>query len=615
MIHLQPQSAKAGFRPDPIMDLVEWADTYLYLPRESSAEYGKYRSTRTPMAVEPLKELSMTSRTSKVVIQKPTQLAATTIGLIFLMGTADMWPGPTLMIMPTETLIQSFSKKRVDTTIKVTPQMFGKISDRKSRDTSNTILEKTFPGGAWRFAGSNSPAAYRSESVKYAIADDFDGFDLDIGGEGNPGDLLDRRTGTFKRHKIYINSSPTIRGLSNIEKEFENSSQGFFHVPCPECGHFQYLIFPQLKFDKENLSWIYYECEKCQAQINERSKSTMLPAGQYVHKHPERDVKGFTYNALVTPIGWRNTWKKVAHEWMKSYKDPEKRKVFVNTLLAETYEDEGSRPGWDLLSSRAESYQITTVPEGGLILSAGVDVQDNRWAVLVDAWGPGEENWVIFWDEIYGDPGKQEEWNKLDEILYRHWDHKSGIQLQISSMAVDTGGHFTSQAYNYCRLRGPIVAAVKGSSQTGKPIVGRPTMQDVDYMGQTIKEGVQLWPVGTDTAKGLIYNRLKIRKEGPSTAGAIHFPIGLPEDFYQQLTAEKLITRFVKGYPKPEWVKIYPRNEALDCKVYSYFAALRAGLTFIQWEGLLDKILRARAPQTEAARPKPKQHIEKRGRW
>ena len=160
-----------------------------------------------------------------------------------------------------------------------------------------------------------------------------------------------------------------------------------------------------------------------------------------------------------------------------------------------------------------------------------------------------------------------------------------------------------------------MVAAVKGSSQTGKPIVGRPTMQDVDHMGQTIKEGVQLWPVGTDTAKALIYNRLKIKRDAEKNSGAIHFPIGLPEDFYQQLTAEKLVTRFVKGYPKPEWVKIWPRNEALDCKVYSYFAALRAGLTFIQWDGLIDKIKRSQVPKQEAKQIQKPKHIEKRGRW
>jgi phage terminase large subunit GpA-like protein len=204
-----------GIRADRDIDLLEWADTYFYLPRESSAEHGKYRSLRTPMVREILLELSPNSKTEEVVVQKPTQLAGTTAAIIFLTGTADIAPGPSLCIQPTEALATSFSKKKIDPTVRSVIANSGrlkdKIKDQKSRDSNNTILEKTFPGGSWRFAGSNSPAVYRSESVRYIILDDYDGFDPNVGGEGDPGELADRRTGTFKNRKIYKNSTPTMR--------------------------------------------------------------------------------------------------------------------------------------------------------------------------------------------------------------------------------------------------------------------------------------------------------------------------------------------------------------------------------------------------------------------
>ncbi len=585
---------KAGLMPDPDTDLVEWAEENFYLPRESTAEYGKFRIERTPMLREILLALSPASGVEEVVVQKPTQTGGTTAAIIFMLGTADMQPGPTLLIQPTAELAKSFSKKKLNPTVKATiagsGRLDGKIKDTKSRDGDSTILEKVFPGGSWRLAGSNSPAVYRSESVRYIILDDFDGFELNIGGEGDPGDLADRRTGTFRNRKIYKNSTPTLKGFSNIERAYLASSQGLFMVPCPHCGEFQYLVFGDpktkhgIKFTRDTAGQIvdcWYVCEHCQGRIDEHHKELMLPRGKYVHKYPERKVKGFKYNALHTPLGWVNTWKHIAELILEAKDSPEKLQTWQNTLMAETFERKGAQPDWAALRTRCEPYPFLTIPAGGYLLTCGADVQHDRLAVVIRAWGRQECSFLVYWSELYGDTSQPEVWGQLDQLLNRSYQHASGADLQIVSTAVDSGdGNRTQVVYNFVRTRVPRCFAVKGQSQPGKPIIGRPVAVDVSYRGTMIKGGVQVWPVGSDTGKSTIYSRL----QQTTGQGVYHWPIGLDDGYFQQLTAEKQVTRYSKGYPVLEWVKTGPHNEALDCEVYAYAAAIRAGLQRINFD-------------------------------
>jgi len=412
---------------------------------------------------------------------------------------------------------------------------------------------------------------------------------------------MKKRTDAFgSKKKIYINSTPTIAGVSHIEKEYEESSQGVFYVPCPHCNEYQFLEFGGvgfehgLKFSRDNDGQItdtWYQCKHCKRRIDEWQKTEMMANGKYVHKFPNRKKRGFKINALYSPLGWLS-WQQIAEEFLKAAAALKKgnslpMKVWTNTRAAETYEEDGEQPEWIKIQARAESYKILTVPEKGLLLCAGVDTQDDRLEIIVQAWGAGEESWTIYYGVIYGDPERPEVWKDLDELLNRSFKHASGADLHILSVGIDTGGHKTQSVYNYVRTRGPRVFALKGLSTQGKQVLNRPTKQDVDFNGVKIKNGVELWHVGTDTAKGMIYSRLNIVEHGP---GFYHFPIGLEEEFYLQLTAEKIVKKFVKGYPRYEWIKTRARNEVLDCCVYCLAAAYKAGITRIDFKSLLKRI-------------------------
>jgi phage terminase large subunit GpA-like protein len=151
-------------------------------------------------------------------------------------------------------------------------------------------------------------------------------------------------------------------------------------------------------------------------------------------------------------------------------------------------------------------------------------------------------------------------------------------------------------------------------STPGKPIIGRPSLQEVNHKGKIFKKGVKLWPVGTDVIQGVIYSRLNISQRG---AGFIHFPIGLDSEFYEQLTAEKLVTRFHKGFPHREWVKTRDRNEALDCAVYAYAVATALGLARMDWRKLENSIIpKEEAPLIEQPKSKePEPVVTRKKNW
>ena len=301
-------------------------------------------------------------------------------------------------------------------------------------------------------------------------------------------------------------------------------------------------------------------------------------------------------------------------DFLQAKNDAPALKTWVNTVLGETWEEEYStRVGAEGIAERAEPYEMLTVPEGGLLLTAGVDVQDNRLAIVVRAWGQDEESWLVNWTEIHGDPSRPELWRQLDSVLFdTEYTHESGAAMKVRAVAVDSGGHFTHEVYAYVRSRRDRgVIAIKGMSQPGKPIIGKPSRQDINFKGQTIKKGAELYGVGTDTAKAAIYGRLKNTDD--SGAGVYHFPLGLAAAYYEQLTAEKQVTRYSNGFPRRIWIKKEgARNEALDCEVYA-LAALQYFYTRVNratlWKTLESKI--APIAPISATEPEPEKPAEK----
>jgi len=567
---------REALRFEADLTVSQWADTHRVLSGKASAEPGPWRTSRTPYLREVMDCLSTTSPVQRVVLMAGAQLGKTEGGANWLGYVIDHAPGPMLMVQPTVDMAKRLSKQRLESLITETPVLSEKIAPARSRDSGNTMFSKEFPGGMMILTGANSATGLRSTPCRYIFLDEVDAFPSDVDGEGDPVTLAERRSTTFSRRKIFMTSTPTVKDFSRIESEYLLSDQRRFFVPCPCCGGMQWLKWTQLKYQDNDPSTVQYECEVCGERFAENHKTGMLQAGEWRATAPgDGKTAGFHISSLYSPLGWKS-WHEVVEDFLRAKGDAPRLKTWVNTVLGETWEEDyASKVSAAGLMERCEHYEPAVIPESGLALTVGVDVQDNRLAVSVWAWGRDEEGWLLDHQEIYGDPSRPELWKQLDEVALREWPHVLGGKLRPDVVAIDSGGHFTAEVYQFARERGRQgVIAIKGQSQRGKPPIGKPGKVDINAKGQTLKRGAQVWPVGSDTAKTTLFGRLKHNEPGP---GYLHFHMQTTSEYFEQLTAEKQVLRTNRnGFPVREWV--LPggkRNEGLDCLVYAYAALNR----------------------------------------
>lgn len=602
-------------QPDPDITVSQWADRFRILTTKASAEPGPWRTDRTPYLREIMDELSPQSPIQKIVFIKPSQIGGSEVGFNWLGYTIHLCPCPFMSVQPTDVLAEKISKQRIAPMIEATKILKNLINPARERDSGNTLFVKEFPGGMFAMVGANSAVGLRSMPVRNAHLTEVSAFPEDVAGEGDPVSLVEKRQETYSfRKKMYLESTPGIKDYCRIEKEYLESDQRKYFIPCPHCKHMQTLEWKNLKWVDNDPNTAEYLCESCTALIPEHAKTYFLKdkkaggVAEWRATNPEiKDVAGFSLNALYSPLGWKS-WSSIVGEFLRVRADAPRLKTFVNTVLGQTWEEDYvAKIGANQLQARSEFYEPGIAPAGVVVCTAGVDVQDDRLEISIFGWGFEEEAWVISHEKIYGDPSGAGIWKQLDHAL-KPIKHELIGEIPISATAIDSGGHHTHSVYQYAReKRNQGVIATKGQSQKNKPAIARPTVVDLNYKGQVLKRGARVYPIGTDTVKGLIYSRLKNNEPG---AGYFHFHNQLELEYYTQLTIEKLMTRYVKGFPVREWtIKKGQRNEALDCCVMAYsalqwlYTRFNRKTFFEQFEKKLKEQPKAPADKKETTNP------------
>lgn len=584
-----------GLRPDPLLTVSEWADQYRMLSPKSASEPGKWRTHRTPYLKEIMDCLSVSSPVQRVVFMKGAQVGGTEAGNNWIGYVIHMAPGPMMAVSPTVEMAKRNSRQRIDPQLDDVPELRARVAPARSRDSGNTVLSKEFPGGVLVMTGANSAVGLRSMPARYLFMDEVDGYPGDVEGEGDPILLAERRSATFaKRRKILLVSTPTTKSTSRIQREFDQSDQRYFYVPCPDCGHTQHLRFAQLRWEEGNPDSAGYCCEACDAFIGEHQKTAMLSQGFWqATKEGDGQTRGYHLSSLYSPVGWFS-WADAACMFESAQQNPELMKGFINTVLGEAFEEEFEAPEWERLYERRETYSQGIVPEGGLFLTAGVDVQRDRLECEVVAWGRDKISWSVDYAVLDGDTAQPEVWRKLDKLLSKDWPHVSGTSLPIRVMCVDSG-YATQEVYGWVRHYPQAVwggAGARASQpRTVVAVKGRDTetalilsVSKADTGGK--RKGLRVWHVSGPVAKVELYRWLKLPRPTDEALaagetfqpGTCHFP-EYGEEYFKQLTAEKRVIRLHKGFPKASWEKDPTRNnEALDCRVYARAAASIYGL-------------------------------------
>lgn len=583
-------------KPPPKMSVSQWADSERKLSAESSAEPGSWDTSRAEYQRGIMDAVS-DPNIKTVVVQSASQIGKSEI-LVNMIGYHIAHdPAPILVLNPTVTMSQTFSKDRISPCLRDTPSLRGLVKDPRSRDSGNTTLHKVFRNGSLSFAGMNSPASLASRPIRILLVDELDRAPLSAGSEGDPLALAKKRTSTFWNKKNIIVSTPTVKGASRIEAEYEASDKRYYFVPCKACGTFQRLVWTNVIWEENKPESAYYECSNCEEHWTDIERVKAISLGKWEASKPTKLIAGFHLSGLYSP--WVSLQEAV-EDFIEAKKMPETLRVFVNTYFGETWEDVGETVDDYSLYGRREDYG-EPLPNEILVITAGVDTQDDRLEIEILGHTADKQTFSIEFHVISGDPGGKQIWSDLDELLERTFETKDKRELGIRATCVDSGGHFTTTVYDYCRAReGRRIFAVKGVGGEGKPIAGRPTKNNL--------RKTKLFPIGTHATKELIFSRLKITEVGP---GYCHFPLDYDQEYFKQLTAEKIVTRYHKGFPKRDFIKTRTRNEALDCRVYAIAALTILNVNFKALEKRSSKLVNNNEESFD--KPKKKKRRPSRG--
>jgi len=561
-----------GLMPADPMTVDQWADHHRILSTKGSAEPGPWRTDRTPYLREPMQCLSPSSPWRRVVLMFGSQMGKTEVVLNWLGAIIHLWPAPTLLVQPTLDMAKRLNRQRLEPLLRETPVLSDLIAPARARDSGNTMFLKEFRGGLFVLTGANSGSGLQSMPAAYLLADEVSSYPFEADDKGDPLENAEARTSTFPMGKALITSTPGTRGMCRITSEYESrSDRRQLAVLMPCCGSLEVLRWREhMKWDRPD-GEVFAQCPACGERVSQHHKSTML-AGAVWQATAKGDgiTAGFHLPGWYAPAGW-TSWEQIRDEFLRAKADPLLLKGWVNKRAAEAWEDEAvaviNAEGL-MARAQAETFSSGTCPEGVVLLLMAVDTQDTWLETTVWGFGRGEEMWRIWHQKVEGNPAEADVWEQIDSIRKTEWPMEGGGTLTVRHCGVDTGGHFTQEAYEYCRQRAREgVVALKGSSTKAAPALGKGSRVDVNARGQTIKKGLTLYQVGGDTLKRTIYARLKRDSPGP---GAIHLPNDVTEEYLRGLTCERLVPRMVKGFQVLGWENPSgARNEPLDLTVYS----------------------------------------------
>ena len=574
------KKAYAAFKPPKKLSLSEWADEFAYLSAESSAEGGRWHTLPYQKG---MMDAVTDPNVEQITVMKSARVGYSKILNHIIAYHIHQDPCPIMVVQPTIEDAAGYSKEEIAPMCRDTKCLKGLISDAKAKDSTNTILQKQFPGGTLSLVGANSARGFRRVSRRIVLFDETDGYPL--GGAGTEGDQIKlgiARTQYYWNRKIVAGSTPTIKDFSRIERLFNQSDQRRYYVPCCHCGHMQYLRWPNMRWQNDDPETTCYACEECGVLIPHSKKRWMVERGEWRATQPGNGRHagfhiwaGYSYSPNAQ-------WSNLVEEFLLSKNDPEQLKTWINVTLGECWEDEyASKVGAEALMERAakEKYEKGIPPREVLMLSLGCDVQDDRLSMSVWGIGRNEEMYLIDRKVIYGSPSRPDLWKQMDEVLMGKYVDEDGNEMKIESAAIDTGGHYTHETYQYVRERAHLgIIGIKGVGQKGKPPLGKPTKVDINFSGKALKKGVKLFPVGVDVIKTTLHNRLKDSEPGE---GYLHFYPTITPDYFEELTAERQVLKYKNGYQERVWVKkSSARNEALDEMVYSWAALEKLLQTF-----------------------------------
>ncbi|UYM14268.1 phage terminase large subunit family protein [Endozoicomonas euniceicola] len=605
-------------KPPPELLPNEWAEQFVQIPA-GNAKPGPVRFANAPFQVEPM-NMVVNPDCYRITLMWGAQTGKSQVQLMAMGFCIDHAPQSQMMMQPSEGDLQTWLNAKFDPMVESTTTIKEKMAKPRSREGVNNQKMKSYPGGFLMFAWSGSPKTMRGRSAPKIFCDEVDGYEVTA--EGNPVSLLWQRAATFGDQRLlFETSTPTVKRASFIETSFEAGDQRRFYVPCPHCKEKQTLEWSGVDWDKERNDkgetiehypeTARYICKTCGAIWNDAERFAAIRNGEWIGAKPFKGHASYHLSELYSMF---RRLRDIVISFLEKNAANDLQ-TFMNVSLAETWEEGGERVDHHVLMKRLEQY-LAEIPAGVVAITAGVDVQRDRLELELVGWGMGYESWSLDYQVFYGDPTLPETnpdscWYELNRYREQVWQHEHGHQMKLLAVCIDSSDQ-TDHVYNYCKGKaGRRVFPIKGVSGWGRPVVASPNRK---RNGRKNVRPVDLFPVGVDEAKSIVMRRLGIKEPGP---GYCHFPDDRDQEYFEQLTAEKLITRYRKGFPHREWHKTRERNEALDCRVYALAALqlMNVNLDKLARRMEAEKQEQEQEPEEQpATEPKPEKPPEEKKR-
>jgi phage terminase large subunit GpA-like protein len=580
-----------AYAPRKKLTVSDWSDKNIILSRKTSPEPGPWRTDRNPILREPMDCLSARSPVHEVVLKFPIQMGKSEVGRNAIGYWMCEAPGPIMACFPAEVSMNKWINQKLNPLLEDSSSVRDVLVSTNTRNSANTKEFKDFLGGQLYVEHAGTPGRLKSTSVKYLVVDELTEFANALKTGDDPLEMLEDRysaySSSYKRLDI---SSPGTKGICRIDDRYEASDQRRYYMPCPHC-------LEDIVFEWSGLQWTYggkdvvYVCPECACLIHEHQKTDMIMTGRWIPAFPGRPIRGYTVNCLYYQIGLGPRWDKLVEMWLRAQNDPAKLKTFINSRLAEAWEDPAMKKVQvNAIQDRAEPYRLRTAPAGVCAITAGVDTQDNRLAVHITGWGKHMAAWTLDYIELMGDPENDDVWIALIDLLNRPIEHVNGHLLPIMATAIDAGGHRTEAVKAFVRskkIRRPL--CIFGAVPNNAPVLSKGKPQDINFRGQYDKRGVMIHHVGTVGIKHKLFGRMATDHEKQPDARLLHFSEDLPPEYFAGIVSETFNPR-TNRFDK----KRGARNEPLDTLVYSYAAAhhpeVRLHLyTNAKWDELLAK--------------------------
>lgn len=557
-----------SLQPPPKLRLSKWIEEHIHLPEGVSSLTGKVRLW--PPQVE-IADAIGNSAIERVTLVKPVRVGFTTLLTSAMASFCSNDPAPILSLLPTESDCRDYMVSDVEPVFDASPTLQGILSSDDKKGGRNTLLSRRFPGGFLKVIAAKSPRNLRRHNVRILFMDEVDG--MTNTKEGSAPILAERRTLSFSDRKIVMGSTPVYEATSHVLRAYEHSDKRIYEVPCPECGHFHEIQWADIQWPEGEPEKAYYVCVECGSVVDERHKPEMVTNGRWRALKPEvKDHAGFRMNALISLLP-NASWGRLAKEFVSVKNDPSTLQTFVNTILAQGWKDEADELDDIEISERAEDFGFEAIPVEVLIITAGVDVQDDRLEVTFIGWDKEGVPYVLGHEVIWGRYDDTVTWGELDILLSTQWNHPLGGRIKVDATCVDSSdGETMETVYRFAFPRfNRKVYAIKGAAGN------RPW---IERSKSTVKGG-RLFIVGVDGIKSNIMGRL-------SRPRSMRFSKDLAPVWFEQVAGERMEITYKRGQTVRQFVPVPGRrHEALDCTVYAFAARQMVNANWAHREGEL----------------------------